>query len=265
MRFKLTLEVDKRAFGDLLPINYQYEQSAVIYRMLSRADEAYASWLHENGFQLPNGKTFKLFSYSRFRIEKYRILRAAERLQILSDTVEWQLSFLPEKSTQKFVEGIFQSQIFEIGDRKSTVRFIVRKVEMLPEPEFSGRMVFSTLSPVCLKFRREDHRTDYLSPNDVRAPFLLFKGVMDRYRLFHGKECPFSLSDCSLNVLDEPKSVLVKLKGGKREETYVRGFMCRMEITAPVELMKILYESAAGSLSSMGFGLLQLEMETPQR
>lgn len=36
MRFKLQLEVNKRAFGNRLPINYQYEQSAAIYRILAR-------------------------------------------------------------------------------------------------------------------------------------------------------------------------------------------------------------------------------------
>ena len=48
MRFELRLEVNKQAFGNVLPINYQYEQSAVIYRILSRASEEYAAWLHEN-------------------------------------------------------------------------------------------------------------------------------------------------------------------------------------------------------------------------
>ena len=52
MRIKLTLEVNNRAFGNILPINYQYEQSAVIYRILSRANEEYATWLHDNGFSI---------------------------------------------------------------------------------------------------------------------------------------------------------------------------------------------------------------------
>ena len=83
MRFKLILEVNKRVFGGMLPINYQYEQSAAIYKILSGADEAYASWLHDNGFRLESGKTFKLFIYSRFKIENFRIFRDTERLQIL--------------------------------------------------------------------------------------------------------------------------------------------------------------------------------------
>ena len=42
MRFKLTLEVNKKAFGNRLPINYQYEQSCVIYKILARANKDYA-------------------------------------------------------------------------------------------------------------------------------------------------------------------------------------------------------------------------------
>ena len=65
MRFRLILTVDRRSFDDLLPINYQYEQSAVIYRILSKASEEYADWLHHNGFQLESGRRFKLFTFSQ--------------------------------------------------------------------------------------------------------------------------------------------------------------------------------------------------------
>lgn len=47
MRFKMTFRID-RSLGDCLPINYQYEQSAVIYKILSNADKAYSAWLHVN-------------------------------------------------------------------------------------------------------------------------------------------------------------------------------------------------------------------------
>lgn len=46
MKFKITLKMN-REHGDLLPFNYQYEQSAVIYRILAQADTQYSSWLHE--------------------------------------------------------------------------------------------------------------------------------------------------------------------------------------------------------------------------
>ena len=85
MRFKLTLNVNKNAFGNRLPINYQYEQSAVIYRILASGNEQFAMWLHENGYQLESGKRFKLFTYSPFKVEKRRIVN--DRLILLSDTI----------------------------------------------------------------------------------------------------------------------------------------------------------------------------------
>lgn len=258
MRFKLIIEVNKRAFGNRLPINYQYEQSAAIYRILSGADDAYASWLHDNGFRLENGKTFKFFTYSRFKIEQYRILRETERLQILSDTVEWQIGFLPEKSTDKFIQGIFQNQVFEVGDAQSVVQFVVRSVEVMPEPEYSEKMIFSTLSPICLKYQQSDNKVTYLNPTDARAPFLLFNGLFDKYKLFYGKDCPYTLSECRLKILDIPKSALIKIKTGMPEETKIRGFMCRFEVAAPVELMRLMYEGGVGVLNSQGFGCLRV-------
>ena len=97
MRFRLILTVDRRSFGDLLPINYQYEQSAVIYRILSKASEEYADCLHHNGFQLESGRRFKLFTFSRLKIEKRQVLPQNERIRILSDSVEWQISSCPKK------------------------------------------------------------------------------------------------------------------------------------------------------------------------
>jgi CRISPR-associated endoribonuclease Cas6 len=68
MRFKLTLKVNREVFGDILPLSYQYELSAAIYKILSKADAEYATWLHNNGFELNPQKKFKLFTFSRLRI-----------------------------------------------------------------------------------------------------------------------------------------------------------------------------------------------------
>ncbi|MDR0547602.1 MAG: hypothetical protein LBG77_08535 [Dysgonamonadaceae bacterium] len=64
MRFLLTEGVDSEVFGNQLPLNYQYELNAFIYRAIAQADSEYAGWLHENGFRL-NGRSFKLFTFSR--------------------------------------------------------------------------------------------------------------------------------------------------------------------------------------------------------
>ena len=96
MRFELTLSANFKACGRRLPINYMYELSAAVYRILASGSEKYAEWLHENGFQLENGKAFKLVTFSRLYPEKYRILRQSGQIELQSDKVKWLISFLPE-------------------------------------------------------------------------------------------------------------------------------------------------------------------------
>lgn len=254
MRFRLILEVNKRAFGNVLPINYQYEQSAVIYRILSHASEEYSAWLHENGYRLESGKCFKLFAYSRLKIEKRKILE--DRIRIFSDRVEWQISFLPEKSTEKFIQGLFVNQIFEIGDKKSVVQFHVESVEVLPSPDFSEEMTFSTMSPICLKQSRADGGKDYMSPSSAKAKEAMLTGLLDRYNAFYGRPYDGNLF-FDFNLLNDPASVLVKIKTDTKKETKVRGYMCRFKVRTPVPLMRLLYESGLGEECSQGFGCVE--------
>lgn len=260
MRFKLTLEVNKKAFGDLLPLNYQYEQSAAIYKILHSANEEFACWLHDNGYRLSEaGKNFKLFTFSRFKIDQRQILENEQRIRILSETVEWQISFLPEVSTQRFIEGLFKHQTFEIGDKKSVVQFFVRSVEILPSPVLTEETVFSTMSPLCIKFRNDRNGVDYLSPTDVRAKFLLVKGLLDRYKVVFLERLNCSLEDCELEVLKDPKPVLVSVKTGTPQHTRVKGYMTRFRLKAPAPLLQLMYESGAGNLCAQGFGCLRID------
>jgi CRISPR-associated endoribonuclease Cas6 len=258
MRFRLILEVNKNAFGNIIPINYQYEQSAVIYHILSRASEEYSHWLHDNGYALARGKRFKLFCFSRLKIEKRQILAKEERIRILSNTIEWQISFLPEKSTEKFIQGLFANQTFEIGDKTSTVQFHVRNVEVLPQPKYTNEMEFSTMSPICLRCQKEEGGAEYISPSDSRAQQAILTGLLSRYQAFYGVSFS-SVPGFQFTVLDEPKSVLVKLRAGTTSQTQVRGYMCQFKLKAPVELMKTMYEAGIGEECSQGFGCVQLK------
>ena len=259
MRFKIILN-KRNQFGRMLPLNYQYELSAATYHILASGNEAYAEWLHENGFRLENGKQFKLFTFSRFKPEKYRILRQTNQIELQSDKVEWQISFLPEKSTQRFVEGLFQKRVFEVGNRKSVVQFQVTSIEMLPSPEFTDTMTFETLSPVSVSQRLDDGRDSYPQSADEFANEewvreRLLQNLLDKYESFYGK--PFEGERfLSLMTLTEPKSALVTIKAGSLQETKVRGYMCRLALHCPAELMQVAYESGLGEGNSQGFGCL---------
>lgn len=254
MRFKLTLQIQPRVLGHELPINYQYELSAAIYRILAHSDENYSSWLHENGFVI-GGKRFKLFTFSNLIIPQYGIDKQRQRLVIKSDIIEWFISFLPEKSTQQFIEGVFCQQSFHIADKISGVEFQVREVQVMPPLDYQKEMCFETLSPVCVSMRKEDGKTEYISPSDPSYVTGILTGLLARYEAYYGKEYDREVY-CDFMVLDEPKSVLVKIKAGTPQQTFVRGYRYKFKVKLPEPLMNIGYESGWGEKGAIGFGMI---------
>jgi CRISPR-associated endoribonuclease Cas6 len=203
MRFKLTLE--RMGRENIIPINYQYEQSAVIYRILADANDNYATWLHDNGFSVEDcGKRFKFFTYSNFKIEKRQVLKDTGRIVILSNTIEWQISFLPDKSTESFITGIFMNRSFFIGDRLSGVKFTITNIEALHNPEYKEVMCFSTMSPMCLRYKIDENHQEYISPADERAKDAIKLGLLNKYKVYYKKEYPKDFF-FDFKLLSEPK------------------------------------------------------------
>jgi len=258
MRFKITLWADKLKFGNRLPLNYQYELSSFIYRAIAKADTGYALWLHENGFNL-NGKMFKLFTFSNLIVPQYGIEKEQGLLRIDSDRVEWQISFLPEKSTEKFVCGLFSEQEFQIGDKKSVVQFKVERIEMLPPPQFEPEMSFRTLSPVCVSYRGEEDRyPTYLSPDIPEASGIILNNLLNKHLAFYGKSYEGDF-EFSFEVTSQPKAKLIAIKTGTPKATNVRGYVFDFRMKAPEELMRIMYESGLGEKGSIGFGMVKVK------
>lgn len=255
MRFKLLLQLQSQAKGWEIPINYQYELSAAIYRIMSKADVRYAQWLHDNGFVAGN-KRFKLFTFSRLIVPHYGIDKERQRLIINSDTVDWHIGFLPEKSTQQFIQGIFHDQAIEISDRISGATFAIREVQVMPPLMYAPVMEFQTLSPICVSQRNEQGKTDYLSPDAPNYAEGLLTGLLARYKALYGHDYDGDAS-IDFQLLGNAKPVLVKIKAGTPAQTFVKGYQCKFRLALPEELMRIAYEGGLGEKCSMGFGMIK--------
>lgn len=255
MRFKLTITVDRRAFGNLLPLNYQYELSAFVYRTIERTNATYSKWLHENGFKL-DAKQFRLFNFSHFQIPIYKI--EGNRLRIDSDTITWFVSFLPEQSTEEFIKGIFAEQVFTIGDKLSKVQLRVANIELVTEPDFSKKNQFNTLSPVCItRHIPEQNRIAYESPDSDYAREALLYNLKNKYKAFYGKE--FTGDELfDFKLLYPPKSKLIVVKTNTPEQTQVKGFSFRFTLRAHPDLLYILYHCGLGEKNSTGFGMVDV-------
>lgn len=255
MRFKLMLELQPQVKGREIPINYQYELSAAIYRILSKADQAYAAWLHDNGFWA-DGKHFKLFTFSRLIVPQYGIDRERQRLIINSDIVEWHIGFLPEKSTQQFIQGVFNDQCFQIADRISGAAFVIREVQVMPPLAYAPVMEFQTLSPLCVSQRNKRGKADYLSPDSPNYAEGLLTGLLARYKALHGHDYEGDAS-IDFQLIGKAKPVLVKMKSGTPAQTFVKGYQCRFRLGLAEDLMRLAYEGGLGEKGSLGFGMIK--------
>jgi CRISPR-associated endoribonuclease Cas6 len=254
MPFKLSLTIDSQSFGNRLPINYQYELSAWIYKIIAQGDEQYAEWLHENGFSEKHRK-IKLFVFSNLYSPDIKVDR--DRLILCSDKASFYLSLLPEKSTEVFIKGLFKEQEFTLGDRISKVQFRVQQVEMFPSPDFSESYVYKTLSPVVISVGRENNKYPlYASPEREDYGQLVIYNLIEKYKLFYQKEYEGAMS-FKFELLSPIRAKLIRIKAGTKEETAVKGFVFMFRLDADKELLKVMYEAGMGEKGSLGFGCVE--------
>jgi len=246
--------MNSQAFGNRLPINYQYELSAWIYRIIEQGDLQYAEWLHQNGFS-ENHRNFKLFVFSNLYSQGIRFEK--DRLIFRSDNASFYLSLLPEKSTEAFIKGIFKEQEFFLGDKVSKVQFSVQQIELAHPPDFTKSFVFKTLSPVVVTVGQENSRYPrYVNPEENNYGQLIFNNLTEKYKSFHQK--PFAGdTNFKFELLSPPRSKLIRIKAGTSEETQVRGYVFTFRLAADSELLKIMYDAGFGEKNAQGFGCVE--------
>lgn len=253
MRFKLSLSLSN-AHNRKLPMSYQYELSSFIYKTIANGDKMYADWLHKNGFET-QGKQFRLFTFSNFDIPKYAINKTNERLIIQSEEVSFEIAFLPEKSTEEFVKGIFANQHFSIGDKISKVDFSIKSIELIPEPNFTMPFEGKTLSPLCVALKNENDKIDYISPEHPEFIKQLKSNLLTKYEAFYGKNLT-SETFFAWETKSKPHPKLIKIKTDTAQQTRVKGYLFEFKLFTSPELMKIAHNCGLGEKNSMGFGMI---------
>ncbi len=254
MQFKLTLKTTGQR--NVLPLSYQYEVSAWIYKVIANADAEFAEFLHRTGYTTER-KNFKLFSFSHIDVPKHRI--DGDRLYIECPEVYLRIGFYVSRAAEEFIRGLFQEQEVRLGDRQSQASFVVNTIEVvplnLPSPDLSPVRIRAK-SPMVVGRAREGAYDDYLHPRDPDFGPLLAQNLLDKYRAATGHDLPnwqpeqFRLRP----VGNEPRSKLIKIKSGTKEETQIRGFLFDFELQAPRELLEIGLLGGFGKMGAQGFG-----------
>ena len=256
MRFRIRLTRNSR--GRYLPINYQYELSAAVYKVVDRADSAFSSFLHSQGY-LAFGKQFRLFTFSRLSFEGYQVIREASRIEHYGREAAFEVSFLVDRAAEEFIRGLFMDLEISVGDRVSRIEYLVTSIEAVAPPVFSEVMPYRCLSPIFIRKKREDGGETYLQPGDVGYEYLLIQSLISKASAFAsagGDDSHFHQTAAKFALVPRGKVYKngVLIKQHTREQSQLIGYMYEFELTAPIELQEVGYHAGFGHLGSQGFG-----------
>ena len=257
MRFKITL-VPKS--GDpVIPINYQYPLSAVIYKVLAEADAEYATFLHEQGYQVGDSlKRFKLFTFSDLQAKfKLRV----DRMQLLSHP-DLIISFHLPEAAQHFIKGLFMNREIDIADKNSKETFLVEQVEALPSPDFANDTVstvgFDLQSMVICGKKKEKGEYEFLSPEHRDWDGLLLYNWKEKCKAAGLKLSKMEGSDMKIEPIfykGKPKSRLIVVKANTKAQTRIKGYyQFGISAQGPKNALEVLYNSGCGVYNSLGCG-----------
>ncbi len=239
-------------------MSYAYELSAWIYKVIENADADFSDFLHRQGHQTPQKKSFKLFCFSQLEVPRRRI--EADRLHIECPEVSLWISFYVDRTAVEFVRGLFQEQQFTLGDRFSRASFSVKTVEVgRPFTLTEGQTLkVRALSPIVVSRKHPNQPDEYLNPQDPDFGRLLYQNLLEKYRAATQHEAPafWNPAAFGFRCLDaNPKSKLITIKSGKAAQTRVRGWMFEFEALLPRELAEIGLLAGWGRHNAEGFGM----------
>jgi CRISPR-associated endoribonuclease Cas6 len=259
MQFSLKLYGQQ---GALIPINYQYPLSAIIYRILETADSSYARFLHDTGYRQKEGqKSFKLFTFSDIRVP-FSI--RGDRLQLKAPEAAVTVSFHLPQAAENFIRGLFMNQQIEIADKRSRASFNIGQVEALPSGlsgEEVQEILLQPLSPVVCGKKNERRKYNFLSPEEPEFVFQLMHNWKEKYKtIYEDAETGFEDSGMEVVFYANPsRSRLLTIKADSDEETKIRGFVnFRLKVRGKREALELLINSGAGLYNAQGMGCLGL-------
>lgn len=251
MRFKLTLKL-LDPLRNVLPVNYQFELGSWLYRIINQNDTAFNDYIHTAGY-VELGKPFRSFVFSHLMVPDRKI--EGDRLLIHSQQVTLIFSTIPDKNLVSLVTEIFQDVCFLLGDRHSQVSFAITAVEELPEPAFTDKMTFRTISPLHLTQKIPGRKNDlFLSPEASDYSGLFYENLHQKYRGLYGTNSwqdPLA-GKFKLRSPVTPKGITLHTETS--HQTKIIGYQLRFRLQADPEVLRTGYYLGFGEKNHLGFG-----------
>lgn len=253
-----------------LPINLNYEQTSLLYRLIHHSSPEFAHFLHERGYSVApdDAKRFKLFCYSRLLVppQQRRIGGAlGDMMEITTPHITWIIASPVDELLQHLVTGLFAG-----GLRLGRTLLQLETAETIESPDFTthaarGTVPFTCLSPLLISRPAApgSPQTTYLTPADaVGFSEGVRRNLLFKYTAHHGQPPRDDRLELRFNerYLERQRergknaTCLVDFKGSK-----LRGVLCPFTLSGSPELMAFGYDCGYGEKNSMGFGLAEVE------
>ncbi len=291
MRIRLTLKpADKKA---VLPINYNYYLTSLIYKFIFSSSRDYSSFLHNKGYRIGESKKgFKLFTYSMLNGKKYSV--KGDKIIFENAEVAWEISSPVDVFLQHLITGAFtQGQLINIGNENRGedmgAKFLIERVETAKKPDFKETMRFTCLSPVTVSRIYEKNRegTTAIAGNNLATGLLnendddifsdntelgchyirpweegfseaIERNLIKKYRLVHGKDIKSGDFEILVdkNYMNKRRGKITKKISFKNTE--IVGFLAPFEVRGNPALIEIGYEAGFGEKGSIGCGCVKV-------
>ena len=251
MRYKLTLKLTD-PLRNILPVNYQFELGSWFYRMVNNPDSSFCQTLFTAGY-VKDGESFRQFVFSHLMVPDRKI--EGDRLMIQSATVGLIFSTIPDETLAPFVSELFHNATFLLGDRISQVGLMVQNVEQLPEPLYTDKMTFKTLSPLHLTQKIPGRKNElFLSPEAAEYQELFYENLHKKFRLLNGVEPPQDPSAGKFKLRSPVAQKGITIQSGTSGQTKLIGYQLRFRLQADPGLIRAGYYLGFGEKNHLGFG-----------
>lgn len=251
MRYKFTLElVDTHR--NILPVNYQFELGSWFYRMVNQQDSTLYAYLVASGY-VKKEEPFRNFVFSHLMVPDRKI--EGDRLLIQSERIGLIFSTIPDESLAPLVMECFQKTRFLLGDRTTQVPFLVEAVEQLPEPLFTDKMTFKTLSPLHLTRKIPGRRNElFLSPESSEYSGFFYENLYNKYKILYGHEYLNDPLAGKFKLRSPVTQKGINMQSGTPGESKLIGYQLRFRLQADSELLRSGYYLGFGEKNHLGFG-----------
>lgn len=248
MRIKITFYCDE---VQSINLNYNYYLTSLIYKLLSKSDAEYTTFLHDEGYVL-NNKGYKMFTYSMLMPKKYFIEKGFLNIQGI---MNWFVSSPSKDFIFNLIDSLSKVERVKIGDGY----FSIIGLEWVKDTVFTEHMKFRCLSPIstATAYLCEDRslKKRDLYIEDKRFTDNLRLNLLSKYEVIYG-EAPLDtrLQIRFIDIEGYKRGKLINYKNGVK----VKGYLAPLEIYGNPALIQIAYECGFGDRNSLGLGMVEV-------